>query len=100
MASEDHATRKARREKEIEALQAEAESMKAQAAANLKQLDEIDAAWRARIAAHGMSADEVLALADATGASDVVAYHHRKRAEENRPAPQPRKKARRARVNA
>ncbi len=100
MASEDHAARKARREAEIEALRADGETMKAQAETNLKQLDEIDAAWRARIAAHGMSADEVLALADATGASDVVAYHHRKREEENKPAPRPRTKAKRARVNA
>ena len=86
--SQDRAAVRAQRDAEIKELQADYERMKAQHAATMKQLDEIETGWKAALEDAGMDPQDVLDLAVATGASDIVtAVHQEQEAASDQSAP-------------
>ena len=89
---------RAKRDAEIEAMRLDGERMKAELTAVVAQVDKVEADWRANLKEAGMDADDVLALSDAVGTSDLVAYNHRKANAAGNPGRKPNSAPRRARM--
>ena len=89
---------RAKRDAEIEAMRLDGERMKAELEGVIAQVDKVEATWRANLAAAGLDADDVLALSDAVGTSDLVAYHHRKSNAAGKPGGKPKPVLRHARM--